>query len=236
MEVTGRSSLFAAVGKAAKGDAAAVVPCLCAYTPPAERLIIRSNSDFARLNTTAEAVHGAADPNFWAYGDFSSVLSSFSRESSDPERRVMGIEGIGSADALAAAISSGSKPLRIGHLSLLMMEGKVANGEWRWIDEGGCVMHTATPKPGLLRTELRSRLGLELVVRRHEAFLEGNAPPESCGDLIIFDMDKADVTKPTGNTKVFCQDPTAFSIAAFDSLSAEMRAAVDAVLARELRA
>ena len=40
------------------------------------------------------------------------------------------------------------------------MQGKVDNGEWRWIDERRCVMHTATSKPALLRTEVRSRLGL----------------------------------------------------------------------------
>jgi hypothetical protein len=274
LQVRDRTSLFAAL--ATEGDTRTVKDCMCAYSPPAERLIIRSASDFARLDTTMEAVHGAADTSFWAYADFESVFKSFSLEPSDPERRVMGIEGIGSADALAAAIASGEKPLHIGHLSLVMMQGKVANGEWRWINEGGCVMHTATPKPGLLRGEVRSRLGLELVVRRHEAFLgaaigadarakelaeliaaeqrddaavhargppllsqhllDQSAPaaPESVGDLIIFDMDKADVTKPTGNTKVFCQTPANFTIAAFDSLSSDMRAAVDAVLAREL--
>ena len=145
----------------------------------------------------------------------------------------MGIEGVGSPEALSAVLASGEKSLKIGHLSLVMMEGKVANGEWHWIDEARCVMHTATPKPALLRPAVRDNLGLELKIMRHEEFAAGQ---ESEGDLIIFDMDKADVTKPTGNTKVFCQDPTAFSIAAFDSLSAEMRAAVDAVLARELRA
>ena len=55
--------------------------------------------------------------------------------------------------ALLAAIASGSKSLKIGHLSLQMMKGKVSNGEWRWIDEAKCVMHTATPKPALLRAD-----------------------------------------------------------------------------------
>lgn len=263
-EVRDRTSLWAALHAASSGDAEKVKACLCAYTPPAERLIIRSDADFATLGTSKEAVHGACDPSFWAFGDFESVHQSFALDEADKERRVMGVEGVGSPEALLAIIESGAKSLKIGHLSLPMMQGKVANGEWRWIDEARCVMHTATPKPALLRVEVlpirglearpqmkrhvkpcgsrvrtpctagqvRARLGLELRVVRHEEFAQGS---ESAGDLIIFDMDKADVEKETGNTKVFCQDPSSYKIAPFDGLADEMKAAVDRMLALQLK-
>ena len=67
---------------------------------------------------------------------------------------------------------------------------------------------------------------------RHEEFAQGS---ESAGDLIIFDMDKADVEKETGNTKVFCQDPASYKIAPFDGLADEMKAAVDRMLALQLK-
>ena len=143
----------------------------------------------------------------------------------------MGIEGVGSPSALLAAIESGAKSLKIGHLSLLMMEGKVATGEWHWIDEAKCVMHTATPKPALLRTEVRATLGVELKVVRHEQFAAG---AESVGDLIIFDMDMSDVTKELGNHKVFCQDPSNYTIAPLSTLSDEMKAAIDKMLSAQL--
>ena len=54
-----------------------------------------------------------------------------------------------------------------------MMEGKVQNGEWRWIDESHCVMHTATPKPALLRARVLAELNVELAVMRHDAHLAG---------------------------------------------------------------
>ena len=155
----------------------------------------------------------------------------------------MGIEGVGNGDILQKVLASGQQVLHIGHLSLLMMEGKVANGEWRWIDEPSCSMHTATNKPALLRPKLRANLGVDLRVLRHEKFLQGHASSgegeaaeaaESVGDLIIFDMDKADVEKEVGNVKVFCQDPTNYDIAPFESLAPEMRAAVDRMLALEL--
>ena len=53
------------------------------------------------------------------------------------------------------------------------------------------------------------------------------------GDLIIFDMDKADVHKEMGNTKVFCQDPKNYTIAEFGSLSEEMQAAAEEMLRLE---
>ena len=119
---------------------------------------------------------------------------------------------------------------------------KVANGEWRWIDEAGCVMHTATSKPAILRPALRDNLGVELHVLRHEKFAaemgdgsSSGAAPESLGDLIIFDMDWKDVTKETGNTKVFCQDPAKFELGSLDALQPGIRAALDQVLALELR-
>ena len=143
----------------------------------------------------------------------------------------MGIEGVNSPDALLAVIKSGAKTLKIGHLSLLMMEGKVANGEWYWVDEAKCIMHTSTPKPALLRAEVRATLGAELKVVRHEQFAAG---AESKGDLIIFDMDMSDVTKETGNHKVFCQDSASYTIAPFSTLSDEMKAAVDKMLAQQL--
>ena len=71
----------------------------------------------------------------------------------------MGIEGVGSKETLQKVLATGQQVLHIGHLSLLTMEGKVANGEWRWIDEAGCSMHTATNKPALLRSEVRTREG-----------------------------------------------------------------------------
>ena len=61
-----------------------------------------------------------------------------------------------------------------------------------------------------------------------------DAYAESEGDLIIFDMDKSDVTKEVGNTKVFCQDPASYSIAPFESLAPEMQAAVREMLAKQL--
>ena len=196
LEVTDRPSLWRQLASA--GDVAQMRQCLCAYTPPAKRLILRSEADFERLCITKEAVHAACDPSFWAYGDFESVYNSFARNEKDPERRVMGIEGIASPEALRETIASGATSLKIGHLSLVMMQSKVSNGEWHWVDEPKCVMHTATPKPALLRGEVRSRMGVEIKVLRHEAFAE---QAESVGDLIIFDMDKADVTQETGNTK-----------------------------------
>lgn len=93
-------------------------------------------------------------------------------------------------------------------------------------------MHTATPKPALLRPAVRERLGVELRVLRHEAFAGGS---ESEGDLIIFDMDRSDVEKETGNTKVFCQNPANYSIAPFASLPPEMRAAVRRMLELQLK-
>jgi hypothetical protein len=226
--VHNRKELFAGLARAATIDD--VRRCLRSYTPPSERLIIRAAADFEKLGTTKEAVQGACDTSFWAYGDFESVYASFSLADTNKERRVMGIEGIGTPEALAAVIASGEKSLKIGHLSLLMMNGKVANGEWRWIDEARCMMHTATPKPALLRTSLRDELGVELKVVRHEEFAGG---AESAGDLIIFDMDKADVRKETGNTKIFCQDPKNYAIAEFGSLSDEMQAAVSEMLRLE---
>ena len=229
-DVSDRPTLWQALHAAAGGDAAKVTACLCSYSPPPARLIIRSDADFASLGTTKEAVHAACDPAFWAYGDFEKVHASFSLEESDAERRVMGIEGVGSPEALLVIIEGGAKSLKIGHLSLPMMQGKLANGEWRWIDEARCVMHTATPKPALLRTEVRSRLGVELRVMRHEEFAQG---AESVGDLIIFDMDKSDVTKETGNRKVFCQDPANYKIAPYDGLADDMKVAVDRMLASQ---
>lgn len=228
LEVVNRSTLWK--GLAAHGIEK-VMTCLCAYSPPPERLIIRSAEDFEKLGTTKDAVHGACDPSFWAYADFPHVYESFSLEPSNPERRVMGIEGIATPAALLEVINSGAKSLKIGHLSLVMMQGKVDNGEWHWTDEANCVMHTATPKPALLREELRSKLGVELRVLRHEEFAGGN---ESVGDLIIFDMDKADVTKDTGNTKVFCQDPAKYNVAPYGTLPEEMKAAVSKMLELQL--
>jgi len=228
LEVHDRPTLWQALHAASPAQ---VKACLCSYSPPPERLIIRSAADFAKLGTTREAVHGACDQSFWAFGDFERVYTSFSLDESDPERRVMGIEGVGSPEALLVIIEGGAKSLKIGHLSLLMMEGKVANDEWHWIDEAKCVMHTATPKPALLRAEVRSRLGLELRVMRHEEFAQGS---ESVGDLIIFDMDKSDVEKETGNRKVFCQDPGNYKIEHFDGLADDMKAAVDRMLAIQL--
>ena len=227
LEVTDRATLWRGLHDAL--PLATVRSCLCAYAPPAERLILKSASDFAKLGTTKDAVHGACDTSFWAYGDFESVYTSFELDPTDKERRVMGIEGVGSPEALKAAIDDGAKSLKIGHLSLLMMQSKVDSGEWHWIDEARCVMHTATSKPALLRPQL-SELGVTLKVVRHEQFASG---AESVGDLIIFDMDKADVSKETGNTKVFCQDPANYSIAPFDTLSDEMRAAVDRMLEQQ---
>ena len=231
MEVTNRATLWSQLHAASGGDPEKVKACIVSYAPPAERLIIRSTDDFAAIGTSKEAVHGACDTSFWAYGDFESVYNSFALDKSDKERRVMGIEGVGSPEALLSIIESGAKSLKIGHLSLLMMEGKVANGEWRWIDESKCVMYTATPKPALMKAEVRSQLGVELKVIRHEEFADG---AESVGDLIFFDMDKSDVSKETGNTKVFCQDPANYTIAPFATLSEEMRAAVDKMLALQL--
>jgi len=234
MEVRDRDSLFAHLFTTSKGDASKVRDSFCAYTPPASRLIIREAADFGKLGTTSEAVHRAADKGFWAYKDFAAVLDSFALSPSDPERRVMGIEGVGSTAELHAAVAGRAPKLKIGHLSLEMLEGKLDNGEWHWIDEANCVMHTATPKPAILRTELAERVGLELRVLRHEKFVEGEAegePVESVGDLIIFDIDVSDVTKPTGNTKVFCQNPGAYTISAYSSLPHRMRLGVDKLLA-----
>ena len=231
LEVTDRASLWARL-HAAGADAGTVKKCLCSYSPPPRRLILSSAADFERLGVTRESVHGACDSSFWAYGDFTSVYESFALAEDDKERRVMGIEGVGSAAELLEAIQSGSAPLKIGHLSLLMLRSKVANGEWKWIDEAGCVMHTATPKPALLRVQLRSVLNLEVKVVRHEAFASGS---ESVGDLIIFDMDKADTAKETGNTKVFCQNPENYEIAEYETLSEPMKQAVDTMLAAQLK-
>jgi len=231
MEVTDRASLWKALHGPSGGDASSITACMCTYSPPPKRLIIRSAADFARLGTTKEAVHAACDPTFWAFGDFESIFDSFSRNETDKERRVMGIEGVGSAAALLEAIDGGEPCLKIGHLSLLMMQGKVENGEWLWVDEANCVMHTATPKPALLRAEVKARLGVEFRVMRHEVFA---AAAESLGDLIIFDLDKSDVRKETGNTKVFCQEAKNYSVLPFDTLSDEMKAAVMHMLAVEL--
>lgn len=229
--VTNRATLWGGLAAATSGDAAKIVACLCSYSPPAERLIIRRAADFAALGVSKEAVHAAGDESFWAYKDFESVFASFALAETDAERRVMGIEGVRSPEQLRAIVESGARSLRIGHLSLPMCVGKVRNGEWRWIDEARCVMHTATPKPALLRQKVRALLHVELSVRRHEAFA---SDAESVGDLVIFDMDQADVHKPTGNTKVFCQDPASYSLAPYESLAPEMHAAVRQMLEKEL--
>ena len=80
--------------------------------------------------------------------------------------------------------------------------------------------------------QVRSRLGLSLKVLRHEAFAAAGA--ESVGELIIFDMDRSDVSKEVGNTKVFCQDPANYQLAPYETLSAEMKAAVRQMLELEL--
>ena len=41
----------------------------------------------------------------------------------------------------------GKRTLKLGHLSLKMMRGKVANGEWRWIDEAIPIIR-GHPHPG----------------------------------------------------------------------------------------
>jgi len=241
--VRNRSDLFATLHAAAAASTtadprAAVRACMTAYAPPAERLIIRTVGDFAALGTTAAAVKAAADPTFWAYNDYDGVLASFALEANDKERRVMGIEGVGSKETLHKVLATGQQVLATGHLSLVMMEGKVASGEWHWIDEAGCSMHTATNKPGLLRTEVRSRLGLELKVVRHDAELAGSAEEqevESVGDLIIFDMNFKDVTTEVGNTKVFCQNPSGFMLSGLETLLPDIGQALEQVLDRELK-
>ena len=95
MEVTNRATLWSNLHAASGGDAEKVKACIVSYAPPAERLIIRSTDDFAAIGTSKEAVHGACDTSFWAYGDFESVYNSFALDKSDKERRVMGIEGVG---------------------------------------------------------------------------------------------------------------------------------------------
>lgn len=242
LKVHTRAELFGKLYAAAPNGSdvrTAVLASLVSYSPPPARLIVRSAADLHTLGVTAEELKAAADPAFWAYNDFDSVLASFELAPSDAERRVMGIEGIGSSAALRAAVESRTPCLRIGHLSLLMMEGKVENGEWRWIDEANCVMHTATAKPALLRDRLRDRWPVvELKVLRHEKFAaggEGAEPPESLGDLIIFDMDRADVTNATGNSKVFCQDAASFHLGGVDDLDPSIRDALDQVLTNELR-
>lgn len=87
---------------------------MTAYTPPGQRLIIRSEEDFETLGTTAAAVKAAADQSFWAYKDFDSVLASFALAPSDSERRVMGIEGVDSGARLQEIIASGKADLKIG--------------------------------------------------------------------------------------------------------------------------
>ena len=243
VDVTNRKSLFKALYDAAEGDAAKARSCLVVYSPPGERLILRCEEDFATLGTSAEALKDAADKDFWAFADFDGVLESFQREKSDPERRVMGIEGVGSKDQLQTLLATPTHPgLKIGHLSYNVMQGKVDNGEWEWINEAGCEMKTATPKPGLDRQRLASTLGLAVRVIKHDASLssgqaEEAAVVESVGDLIIFDMDKGDVSKEAGNTKVFCQDPLNYSV--LDDVAAlpeAVRAAVDQVFELEFLA
>ena len=123
--------------------------------------------------------------------------------------------------------------LNIGHLSLAMMEGKVSNGEWYWVDEAHCVMHTATPKPALLRERVASTLRVDLAIMRHDAALSGAGEAESTGDLIIFDMNWQDVGIETGNTKVFCQSTARMELAPLDTLAEGMKAALERVLDAE---
>ena len=211
---------------------------MTSYMPPPRRLIIRSLDDLERLNTSATALKAAADPNFWAYKDFDGVVASFALEPSNPERRVLGIEGVGSPERLQELIKSGSPCLNMGHLSLVMMEDKVRNGEWKWIDEPQCVMHTATPKPALLRASIETKLGMKLAIMRHDAKLAGDSgggAVESEGDLIIFDMDWRDVNKSVGNTKVFCQWTANLELGPLDTLDEGMLAALDTVLSAECR-
>jgi hypothetical protein len=225
LDVRNRKSLWEQLFSATGGSREKVISCMTSYSPPAERLLIRGHGDFERLGVTSSQVHDAADPSFWAYGDFPTVLASFDLPEDDKERRVMGIEGIASGAALKAAIASGEKTLKIGHLSLANLAGKITNGEWHWIDEPGCVMHTATPKPALLRQQLKTRLGITLRIFRHEKFLD--QPTESVGDLIIFDINRDDVKKEVGNSNVFCQDINNYVLSPFDSLHASLRKAVD---------
>ena len=233
IDIRNRQELFKVLYDAASGDAACVKSCLVVYSPPSERLILRCEDDFETLGTSPEALKGAADKDFWAFADFDGVLASFGRERSDPERRVMGIEGVGSKDRLAQLLANPTPPgLKIGHLSYNVMQGKLDNGEWGWIDEAGCEMKTATPKPGFDRRKLASVLALTIRVLKHDTALSGQAQEaavvESVGDLIIFDIDKGDVSKEAGNTKVFCQDPSNYSIS--DDVSAELPEAMQAAL------
>lgn len=230
LEVRDRKSLWQGLHRASVESLEVVQACLCSYSPPSKRLILSSLEDFAALGISSpQQLHDVADESFWAYKDFYAVVSSFQLPETDPERRVMGIEGIGSKAALHAAIQSGERVLRIGHLSLGNLRGKVANQEWRWIDKHA--MDTSTLKPALLRPRVRELLGVELRVMRHDAHLADGGPTESLGDLVIFDIDHANPTgTEVGNSKVFCQCPSNYDVGEFAALSADQRNAVQLML------
>jgi len=225
VDVRNRKDLLSALCDAAGGEKARVQACMCSYMPPGQRLIIRDLDDIVRLGATVESLHNAADENFWAYKDFEHTIKSFELELDDKERRVLGIEGVGSKKELLEIIATGKQSLCIGHLSYNMMMGKVKHGEWYWIDEPTCVMHTATAKPGLLRKKIELRLNLNLRVLRHEKFLDEDQVSE--GDLVIFDMNPTDLRAEVGNQNVFCQDPEKFTIAPFSEMNEKYIAAVD---------
>lgn len=229
VDVRNRKDLLSALCDAAGGEKARVQACMCSYMPPAQRLIIRDENDIIeKLGTTVQSLHNAADKTFWAYNDFDKCIKSFELEKEDKERRVLGIEGVGSKKELLEIIATGKQSLCIGHLSHNMMMGKVEHGEWKWIDEETCVMHTATAKPGLLRKKIELSLSLNLRVLRHEKFLDEDQISE--GDLVIFDINPADVRADVGNQNAFCQDPEKFTIAPFSEMDEKYIAAVDEMM------
>lgn len=231
-EVLGRKSLWHELHVASKGDLCKVYACLCSYAPPGKRLIVQRKADFIALGVSAEELHAVADPTFWAFRDFHGVIESFEREETDPERRVMGIEGFSCKEALQEAVRAGEKVVKIGHLSLLNLRAKVVNKEWRWISE--LAMDTSTLKPGLLRAQVREIIGAELRVMRHDAHLAHESEKESRGDLILFDIDHANpIGTDVGNSKVFCQCPSNYDVGDYARLSIAQRKAVDQMLQEE---
>ena len=95
-----------------------------------------------------------------------------------------------------------------------------------------------TPDTQMARKPSRSAIDWKLSVKRCllavMSTAEGGAV-ESEGDLIIFDMDWKDVGADVGNTKVFCQDASKFNLEPVDALDTNIRAALDTLLAKELK-
>ena len=183
-------------------SSADVLDCMTAYSPPAERLIIRRGAGPARHR------HGVTlkRPPTRASGRMqTSTCWRRSARRRTTRAACDGRRGRWPAETLAKVLMTGQQVLCGRHLA---QDDGEQGGErrWRWIDEAGCVMHGRTSPPSSAppcapSSASSSRCsGTSLPPPPAAA----SKAPRVGGNLIIFDMDLKDV-KQTGNTNVFCK-------------------------------